>query len=464
MDSVLGYIESHKTSFLDALKQVLRFESVSADPSKKEILLACARAETEKFKQIGLENVALKETKGYPVIYGDWLHAKGAPTVLVYGHYDVQPADPLDLWETPPFEPTERNGNLYGRGTADNKGQHYIYLCAIESFLKTVGKLPINIKVILEGEEESGSLGSVAFLKENAKLLACDAVLVSDTSWYNNECPSICYSLRGIASFEIVVKGPGHDLHSGMYGGFAPNPLTILSQIVGRLKDDKGHILVPGFYDDVLPIDQEEKRELQKLPWSDVEMAQKIGAKGLLKEDGFTALESNWFRPALDVNGLWGGYQGAGSKTVIPTVGGAKVSMRFVANQNPEKIMTALKKYVASLAPASCEVEVKVFGADRAFYTDPKNAFVRKAQEAFGKAYGKPFALVREGASIPILATMQDLLKAPIVLAGIGLPDDRIHSPNEKLSLRNFYDGIKAAALTFEAYSVSTFSGYGSAR
>lgn len=453
MEKALQYAESNKKAFLEGLKGLLRYESLSADPAKKEPLLACARAEADHFRRIGLENVSLLETPGNPIVYGDWLHAPGKPTLLIYGHYDVQPADPFDLWKTPPFEGTEKEGWLYGRGADDNKGQHFIHLCAIESYLKTVGKLPVNVKLILEGEEEFGSKGSTEYIKENAKKLSCDAVMISDTAWHSEEHPAIQYSLRGLTAMEVRFYGPERDLHSGVYGGFAPNPLVVMTQVLGKLKDENNHVTVPGFYDDVLPMDPKEREELSKIPWSDKDLLRQMGTSEMILEKGFSSLECNWFRPAMDINGIGGGYQGQGGKTVIPTYGFAKITIRLVANQDPEKISKSVVDFIRAQTPSAIRVEFDLHGGERAFYIDPKDSYLQKTKKAFEKAFGKPFLLVREGASIPLVAVIQRVLKTPVVLAGIGLPDDCIHSPNEKLSLANFYGGIRAAIHAYQEYA-----------
>lgn len=450
---VLDYIAKNKNHFLESLKQIIRLESISAQPAKKDQVLKCADLETKILKEIGLENVQLIHTGGYPLVYGDWIHAPGKPTILIYGHYDVQPPEPLDLWKTPPFEPTIIGDNLYARGSSDNKGQHFSHLCAMEAYLKTVGKLPVNIKVVLEGEEEVGGGGIDKYVREHGKFLACDAVMISDTDWFDSERPAISYSLKGLCYFEINVTGPSHDLHSGLYGGMIRNPLQALSWILSKLKNEKEEILIPGFYDDVKPIASDERKDIADLPFDDNEVAKGAGASQLISEGTFSPVETNWCRPTLDICGMWGGYEGVGSKTIIPSKAGAKVSIRLVANQDPKKIEKMFVNYVKSLATDGVKVEVHTHSSGIPFHVERENFFVQKTAKAYETALGKKMVFKRLGASIPIAAVFQSVLKVPVVLIGLGLPDDRVHSPNEKMSLPNFFDGIKGAALAYEAFA-----------
>lgn len=447
---VSNFIEKNKDRFLERLCQLVRIESVSAQPDKMSELLKCAELEAKMMKEIGIENVQLLETVGKPMVYGDWLHAAGKPTVLIYGHYDVQPPDPLEQWKTPPFELTVKNGNLYGRGTTDNKGQHFTYLCAIEAFLKTVGKLPINVKILIEGEEETGSVGINTYVPKHKDLLACDAVLISDTGWYDFDHPTICYSLRGNLYFEIKVRGPEHDIHSGMFGGMIRNPLQVLSWILAKLKNENEKIQVPHIYDDILEIDREEKEEFKQTGFDEKGILKETGVPSLVSEEGYSPIEGNWIRPALDICGMWGGYQGVGGKTIIPAEAGAKVSIRIVSGQDPKKVEKNFIDYVKSLCPKGVTVEVKSFSGGPALFVDRNNSYLKKVAEAYGEAFDKKMIFKREGASIPVTAILQKELDVPVVLIGLGLPDDRLHSPNEKFSLVNFYGGIKGAALAFE--------------
>lgn len=451
MAQVLDYIDKNQNRFLEGLKELLRIESISTQPAKRQEVLKCAALEAKKFKEIGLKNVKLLQTAGYPLVYGDWLDAKGKPTLLIYGHYDVQPPDPLEEWKSPPFEPTVRNGNLYARGSSDNKGQHLPHLCAMEAYLKTVGSLPINIKFVLEGEEEIGSPGITQYVYDNGKVLSCDAVLISDAPWHDFEHPTIAYSLKGLLYFEVEVKGPSHDLHSGLYGGMVRNPIHVLSQMIAKLKNEDEKILIPKFYDDVKELLASEKKEIASLTFDEKSFLKETGAPGIISEKGFTPLESNARRPTLDVCGIGGGYQEVGAKTIIPSQASAKVSIRLVADQSPKKIEKQFHHFLQSICPKGCTVAVKTFKGSPSLFVDPNNFYLQKTATAFEEAFGKKVIFKGEGASIPVATAFQEVLKAPVILANLGLPDDRLHSPNEKMSLQNFFGGIKWAALAYQA-------------
>ncbi|MDO8526864.1 MAG: dipeptidase [Deltaproteobacteria bacterium] len=450
-DTVLTYIEKNRDQFLESLNDLIRVESISSQPAKKSEVLRCADLEVKKFREIGLENAARVETIGYPLVYGDWLHAPGKPTLLIYGHYDVQPPDPLDQWTTPPFEPTVKDGNLYARGSSDNKAQHFSHLCAIEAWLKTTQKLPINIKVVLEGEEEVGSGGLDKYLREHPELFTCDAVMISDMPWLDKDHPAIAYSLKGLDYFEIKVKGSAQDLHSGLYGGMVRNPLQSLSWILSRLKDESEKILIPHFYDDVKELNAAACKEVQSAPFDAKTFAKEIGVSELVSEEGYTPIEHNWTRPTLDVCGIWGGYQGVGAKTIIPAEASAKVSIRLVANQEPKKITKLFVDYVKSICPTGVSCEVHVHSEAWPVFVDRDHPFLKKTAKAYEQGFGKKVIFMGQGASIPVVATFQSVLKVPVILIGLGLPDDRLHSPNEKIALANFFGGIKGAALAYEA-------------
>lgn len=453
---VIDYIDKNKDRFLEVFKELLRIESVSTQPDKKPEILKCAELEAKKFKEAGLENVRLLEIKnGYPLVYGDWLHAKEKPTILIYGHYDVQPPDPLGEWKTPPFEPTIRDGNIYARGADDNKGQHLPHLFAVEAWLKTVGRLPVNVKFVLEGEEEIGSPGISKYVYENGKFLACDAVMVSDGPWHDFEHPTIAYSLKGLMYFEVRVKGPTHDVHSGLFGGLVRNPIHVLSWILAKFKDENEHILVPGFYDDVQTMTAADRKAVAEAPFDEKAVLKETGVPALTGEKGYSPLETNSLRPTLDVCGIWGGYQEVGAKTIIPATAGAKVSIRVTGGQDPKKIERQVKEYVKSLVPAGAVVEVEFSKAGPALFVDRNNFYLQKTAGAFETAFGKKTVFIAEGASIPVASAFQEVLKAPVILANLGLPDDRLHSPNEKMSLNNFFGGIRWSALTLEALGES---------
>ena len=447
MDQVLSYIEKNRQRNLDRLFECLRMESVSADSNKAEEIRRCGQWCAEFLKEIGFDEAGLKETSGYPAVYGQWLKAgKDKPTIMIYGHYDVQPADPVDKWDTPPFEPTIKEGYIYGRGTSDDKAQFLTHLFALEALMKVNGSLPVNVKVFLEGEEEGGAGGTERFVKENKDLLACDSVVLSDTSWPSADMPTIIYALRGIAYFQVNVKGPNRDLHSGMYGGKVQNTLDGMAKIVAALHDDDGHIAIPGVYDDVLPLSDAERKEFAKVAEDDEHLKKDLGVAALGPEKGFTVTESNWARPSLDVNGIWGGYMEEGAKTVIASEGGFKVSMRLVPNQRAEKIHKQLAGYIEKICPSGLKAWVKLYHGGEPVMVHTDNAFIACAQSAIEKAFGKRPVLVREGASVPITAAFLEVLKAPPIMMGLGLHDDNIHAPNERFKLDHFYKGIIAAA------------------
>ncbi|MDE3078175.1 MAG: dipeptidase, partial [Chloroflexota bacterium] len=381
--------------------------------------------------RIGLRNGQLLETGGHPVAYADWLGAPGAPTVLIYGHYDVQPVDPLSLWDTPPFEPAVRHGELYARGAADDKGQVLMHLAAIEALLQTEGVLPVNVKLLIEGEEEIGSPNLDAFIAAHKELLAAEVAVISDTPMYGRGIPSLCYGLRGLAYFQIDVTGPNSDLHSGAFGGAVDNPCNVLAHMLAKLKDEQGHILIPGFYDAVRPLSGQERRELAKLPFDEPAYCSAIGVHALAGEPGYSVLERTWARPTLDVNGLWGGFQGAGSKTIIPAEAHAKVSCRLVPDQDPGQVAEQFEAFVRQIAPPTVAVQVQRLHGGRPSITPIDHPATRAAVKALERAFRKDVVFMREGGSIPVVATFDSLLGLPTVLLGIGLPDEHAHAPNE---------------------------------
>ena len=425
--------------------RTLPIETVSADKKYEPEIRRCADWLVKKLTAAGFEHAGLQETGGLPAVYADWLHA-GAdkPTLMVYGHYDVQPVDPIEKWETPPFKPTVKGDYLYGRGTSDDKSQLLTHLFALASIMKVEGKLPLNVKVFLESEEEGGSGGTPRFVEGHKELLACDAVALSDTAWHSPDLPTMIYALRGLAYFQVKVTGPNRDLHSGVYGGKVMNTLNAMAQIVARLHDADGRIAIPGIYDDVLPLSDAERKEFAKVAELDAELMKDLGVSALWGEKDFTATERNWARPALDVNGIWGGYMAEGSKTVIPAEGGFKVSIRLVANQKVQKVHKLLADYVQKICPAGCKAEVTLMNGGEPVMVPIDNPFIACAKTAVEKAFGKKPVLVREGASVPITATFLSALKAPSVMMGFGLVSDNIHSPNERFKLEHFYKGIEA--------------------
>lgn len=453
MEKVLDYIESNKDKFLDELFTFLKIPSVSSVPEHDKDTAACANWLVEHIKSTGIKNVRLYETEGHPIVYGEWLEAgENAPTVLVYGHYDVQPVDPIDLWETQPFEPTIKNGKIYGRGTSDDKGQVFMHLKAVEAFLKTEGKLPLNVKFLIEGEEEAGSNHLEEFIKNNADLLKCDTVLVSDTEWFADGMPSICYALRGISFIEVKVTGPNRDLHSGTFGGGVDNPLNVLAWLVAKLKDSYGRVTVPGFYKDVLPLSDVEREAFKKLPFDEGDYCKDLGIEQTYGEVGYSTLERVWARPSLDLNGIYGGYTGEGAKTILPSYAVAKISMRLVPHQDNEDIANKISNYLKEICPPTVKIDINVLHGGNPVLMPIDSKSIKVAIEALQDAFGKEAVFMREGGSIPIVGVFDEVLHAPTVLMGMGLPGDNIHSPNESFAVDNFYGGIKAAAYFLKKY------------
>jgi len=396
-----------------------------------------------------MQQTQLFPTSGHPIVYGEWLGTPGQPTVLCYGHYDVQPVDPLDLWISGPFDPTIRDGEIFARGSVDDKGQVLMNFKGVEAHLKSEGKLPVNIKFLIEGEEEVGSNNLDNFIADHKELLTADVVLISDTPMFDRGVPSICYGLRGLVYCQIDLKGSNSDLHSGSFGGTVINPNFALAQIIMALKDNEGRIQIPGFYDDVLEMTPEEKHELARLPFDEEKYRSDLAAPALFGEKGYNTLQRIWVRPTLEVNGLCGGFIGEGAKTVIPAKAMAKISMRLVPNQDPDKIASLFETYVKQIAPAATELTVTRMHGGKAWVAPIDHPAIQAASRAFEKAFGKRPVFVREGGSIPVVATFAELLGLPSVLMGIGLPDENAHAPNEKLDLYNFQTGIAGSAHFF---------------
>jgi acetylornithine deacetylase/succinyl-diaminopimelate desuccinylase-like protein len=450
MLNVVDHIHAHRDQYVEELKQYLAIPSISALPQHKDDLRRCAEWTAEEMRRIGLENVKLIETPGNPVVYGDWLHSDGAPTMLFYGHYDVQPVDPLELWESPPFEATVRDGEIYARGAADDKGQIFMHFKAIEAHMKKNGRLPINVKVMIEGEEEVGSAHLDEFIRAHKRDLGADVVVISDSAMFDRGVPSICYSLRGLVYFQIDVRGTKSDLHSGVFGGAVANPGFVLAQMLSQMKDRGGRIKIPGFYEDVVPLTEDERTAWRMLPFNEKKYRKDLGAPRLFGESGYTTLERAWARPTFEVNGLLAGFTGEGAKTVIPAVAMAKVSMRLVPNQHPDKIATLFENYVRKTAPKTVEVTVTRMHGGKPWITSYENPFVQAAGRAIEQGFGKSPVFCREGGSIPVVSTFQEELGVPAVLFGVGLPDENAHAPNERLDLGNFHSGIVASAILYK--------------
>ena len=451
----LEYARQNQPRFLAELKDLLRIPSVSTLPQHKSDIERAADFLAAQMRSIGLEHVEVIKTAGHPLVYADWLHATGKPTALCYGHYDVQPPDPLNEWTTPPFEPTERNQNLYARGAVDDKGQMFMHLKALESLMKSgAGKLPINVRLLLEGEEEVGGEAIAKYIQENPQKLKADFALVSDTEMYAPNLPTLCVGLRGLVYTEVEARGAKVDLHSGMYGGAAPNPFVALAQIVAKLKDENGRIFVPGFYDRVTTPSADELRSWKSLPFDEKEyLEQEVGSTELTGEPGYSVAERTWARPTLDVHGMPGGFIGAGAKTVIPAKASAKISMRLVPNQNPDEIFKRFSNYVKSITPRGIQINIRqISGADPMLIrTD--NHYVQAAKDAMKEVFGKDTVFIRSGGSIPVVADFEKHLGIPSVMMGFGLPDDNLHAPNEKFHIPNFYRGIESIIRSFQLLS-----------
>ena len=441
--SAVAYARQNHARFLDDLKALLRIPSISTLPEHKDDCRKAAETLLAELKRIGLENDRLIEGEGHPLVYADWLHAAGKPTVLIYGHYDVQPADPLDEWHTPPFEPTERNGNIYARGAVDDKGQVVAQVKALESLLAANRSLPINVRVLFEGEEEVGGEGIAQYVASKPADLKADFALVSDSDMFAPGLPSLCVGLRGMIYTELEVRGARTDLHSGLYGGAAPNPFVSIAHIIAKLKDENGHILIPGFYDGIIPPSPEELAAWRSLPFDEEEYCEaEVGSKQLVGEAGYSVLERTWARPTLDVHGIPGGFIGAGAKTVIPAKAVAKISMRLVPGMTPAKTFELYKSFVQKIAPAGVEVEVRLIHSGDACLVPVNNSYIQAATRALHEVWGKDTVFIRSGGSIPIVGDFDRHLGLPSVMMGFGLPDDNIHAPNEKFNLKNFELGI----------------------
>lgn len=444
------FIDSRREQHLTELCEFLRIPSISAKSEHKPDIERAANWVADHLRSAGFKMVEIVPTNLHPIVYAESLEAPGKPTVLLYGHYDVQPAEPLDLWTSPAFDPQTRDGNIYGRGTADDKGQVHIHLKALECLHQLNGKFPINLKVLIEGEEEVGSVSLWDYVQANKDKLKADALIVSDTAMLGQGVPSITYGLRGLNYYQIELTGPARDLHSGVYGGAVPNPLTVLTELFARLHDKNFRATVPGFYDDVAKVSATERKALNALPWKKKDFERAVGAPGYFGEKGFTTVERLWIRPTLELNGIWGGYQGEGAKTVIPSKAYAKFSTRLVPNQNPKKIAKLVEQYIRKLLPDTVTCKFEVLSTGKPWVAAYHAPIFHVAQVALQKGFGKKAVFIREGGSIPFVTQMHDTFKVPCVLVGFGLPDENAHAPDEHLSLDNYYGGVKAIAHLYE--------------
>jgi acetylornithine deacetylase/succinyl-diaminopimelate desuccinylase-like protein len=452
--AAIEHLQRHRDLHLDELKEFLRIPSVSAKSEHDADTARAADWLAARMREAGLEAVEVVPTAGHPVVLGEWRGApRGAPTLMVYGHYDVQPPEPLDEWLSPPFEPEVREGNLYARGSVDDKGQVYLHLKAVEAHLAANGTLPVNVVFLVEGEEEVGSPNLVPFLHEHAERLRCDGVLISDSTMFAAGLPSITTGLRGLAYMEIRVQGPAGDLHSGQYGGAVVNPANALARIIAALHDDAGKVTVPGFYDRVRELTAEEREAIAALPFEEETLRAEVGSPALGGERGFAALERIWARPTLDVNGLLSGYTGEGAKTVLPARAMAKVSMRLVPRQDHREVERLFTEHVRSLAPEGVTVEVEALHGGPPWHAEGVGPLFDAAARALERAWGRPPVFIREGGSIPIVQSFQEVLRAPVLLIGFGLPGENAHAPNEWMSVENFHRGAEAIALLYEEIS-----------
>jgi acetylornithine deacetylase/succinyl-diaminopimelate desuccinylase-like protein len=446
------YIADNQDRFINELLDMLRIPSVSADPKFREDVLRTAEFVAQKLREAGADNVELCETGGYPIVYGDKIIDPALPTVLVYGHYDVQPADPYELWHSPPFEPVIKDGKIYARGACDDKGQMYMHVKAFEVMMKN-NTLACNVKFMIEGEEEVGSANLATFVKGNKEKLGADVILISDTGMLGNDTPSITTGLRGMSYLEVEVTGPNRDLHSGLYGGAVANPINILCQMIASLHDENNHITIPGFYDNVQELSQEERAEMARAPFSLENYKKALDLSDIHGEAGYTTMERNSIRPTLDVNGIWGGYTGEGAKTVIPSKAFAKISMRLVPNQTSAEITEKFQKHFESIAPKSVKVLVKPHHGGEPVVTPTNSVAYQAAARAYEATFGVKPVPVRSGGSIPIVAMFKSELGLDSVLMGFGLDSDAIHSPNESFGVFNFMKGIETIPLFHKYYA-----------
>ena len=451
MSKLQAYIDERKELNLQELIELLKIPSVSTDPKLAGEVGNCARRMGELMAEAGLET-EIFETDGHPIVYGERLEAPGAPTVLVYGHYDVQPSDPDDEWESPPFEPTERDGYLFARGATDDKGQFYALIKGIQASREVNGKLPCNVKVLCEGEEEVGSPNLDPFIRKELDRLACDVVFISDCSQFGIDMPAITYGLKGLCYLEVFVRGPATDLHSGSFGGAVANPANVLTRLMAACQGPDGKIAIPGFYDDVRPLEDWEREMMAELPFDEEEFRKSVGAVKVFGEAGYTTLERKGARPTLDINGMISGFTGEGAKTVLPATASCKFSMRLVPDQDPEKIATLVCDFLNEIAPDTVEIEVRPHHGASPVIVSRDGTAVKAAEKALETGFGRQPVFVREGGSIPVVNTFQEALGAESLLIGLGLPDDQLHAPNEHFRIKDYHRGAVTMAAFLEEY------------
>jgi len=448
--TALAYLKKTEKQRMKELFDLLSFPSVSAKSEHKQDLVKCAGWLTDHLNKIGFK-AKVYPTGGHPLVFAEYFVDKKLPTVLYYGHYDVQPPEPLELWKTPPFKPQIRAGHIYARGATDDKGQTFAHIKGLEAILKTEGTLPVNVKMIIEGEEEVHSANLPKWLKKNKKMLKADIVVVSDTGQFSKKLPAVTYGLRGIAAMEVFVYGPNRDVHSGSFGGAIANPVNVLCSLVAQLHDKNGHITVPGFYNGVKPLTKWERAQFKKLPFKEAEYKKMLGVSGLQGERGFNTFERAWARPTCDVNGIKGGYQGEGAKTIIPSFASCKITCRLVPNQEPHDICNKVEKYLQKLAPKSVRVKVDKWGGAKGVIVPTNGPWLDASARAIKKGFGTAPVFMREGGSIPVVVDFKEILGLDTLLIGFGQADDNIHSPNERFRVVDFERGCRTAvALPFE--------------
>lgn len=445
LEPVDRFLDQNGARFVEELKEFLRIASVSADPARQADMRRAAEFVSSQLAQAGLA-ARVVQTAGHPIVFAEWLGAGDAPTALVYGHYDVQPPDPLEQWISPPFEPTVRDGFLYARGASDDKGQVFTHIKSVEAWLKAAGRLPVNVKFVIEGEEEVGSRNLDQFLSANRDLVKCDVAVVSDTSQYAPGIPAITYGLRGILACEVTLHGPNRDLHSGVFGGSVANPCNGMARLIAHLHDDQHRIQVPGFYDDVVPLTPKERKAFAALPFDEADYLKDLGVTAAWGEAGYTTAERRWARPTCDVNGLFGGYSGPGPKTIVPAYATAKITCRLVPNQDPEKLLPAVEQFLTENCPPGLRMEFRAFHGCPALVFDSESRFMQAARRAIASAFDAQPVMIREGGSIPVVGTFRDVLGVDTLLLGWGQNSDNLHSPNERFTLADFHRGTRASA------------------
>ena len=445
-EQIDAYFSNNREKHLEELKEFLRIPSISSLSEHKEDVQNAAKWLEQKLTALNMENVSVDQTAGHPVVYGEWLHAEGKPTILFYGHYDVQPVDPLNLWDSAPFEPEIRDEKLFARGSSDDKGQVFMHLKTIEALFATTGTLPVNVKFIIEGEEEIGSPSLPAYVEENKEKLAANLILISDTGLYAPGKPAVCYGLRGLTGVQIDVRGAKGDLHSGLYGGGVQNAIHALAEILASFRDEHGTIQVEGFYDNVRPLSEEERQAYRELNFDEEALKEEVGVSELFGEKGYSYLEQTWARPTLEVNGVFGGFSGEGIKTVLPAEAGAKITCRLVPDQDPEEIVSLLRTHINKYKPAGVEVNISEFDKGKPYITPFDHPVIQAAGKSYEKIYKVPTAYTRGGGSIPIVAAFDEILELPVVLMGFGLSSENFHAPNEHFHLENFDKGLRVLA------------------